>query len=193
MEAVVELLATVFELKTLALPAAQASEYPISTSARGILTRFETAPPFIEAATLALDLVEDGIAAELLSVQRLRCTAYEKFGEFSSALSSFLHAAEGALRPVGAWPDESVAHLHELVDRMRAVGDRAVELGKLTCGIALRKLTEVMKGPVDRLYLLLHAGLCTDDDWSADQWRESRELVDARVAELGMLLRPASQ
>lgn len=180
-ETFVDLLANVFELHAMALPKAQVGDFPITLSS--VSAVFPNPSAFIPTAARELDRVAACVAAAKVEVERVRDQAGSKFNELTSAIHDFMSTSEATLSSIRQGKVEQ-ADLATALDHMKRVGARAEELRALLGGKALRALSKVMRTLFDGPYVHLAQG-----NGEADQWRRSRELIEASISALAATMR----
>ncbi|QKV54726.1 restriction endonuclease [Comamonas antarctica] len=179
-ESPLDLLSIVFELKTIALPHAQAGEFPLIVGTIG--SRYESGASFIEGAeqsftriSACLDELHSTRQSALLLVQPKIC-------EFTASVKSFLDATEAAL-DAGADVERLDASLAQALTHMKRIGKTADDLRtSLGRGEPRRALAAVMRLLIDGPYLFL-----ADPQKSREQWIEMRPKVEVTLARLSAL------
>ncbi|WP_176058979.1 restriction endonuclease [Paraburkholderia sp. BCC1876] len=182
-ESFLDLLAAVFELNSIALPRAQAGDFPVTMTTGGSLTRFSDMATFIAYARRELERVATCLAAAKQEVDNVRRHAGQLFSGFAHEVGDFLDHS-GAILLANSVENIDQSQLSFALDCMKRVGDRAKELRTSVSGRASNALSRVMRALIDGPYLLLPQMRCEDD-----QWRKSRESVEAPLGELAALLR----
>ncbi|WP_321938077.1 restriction endonuclease [Burkholderia cepacia] len=182
-ESFLDLLAVVFELNSIALPRAQAGNFPVTMSTGGSLTQFHDIATLIAFAYRELERVATGIAAAKQDVDRMKSLAGQLFSRFAHDVGDFLDYSETIVLANGVERIDQ-NQLSLALDCMKRVGDRAGELKTSVSGRASNALSRVMRALIDGPYLFLARGCCEDRQWS-----KSRESVEAPLRELAAILR----
>ncbi|WP_186150201.1 restriction endonuclease [Burkholderia gladioli] len=177
-----DLLAVVFELKSIALPRVQAGDFPVTMSTDVSLTQFCDAATFVTYARHELERAATWVTAAKKDIDTVRTLAGQLFLKFSHEVDDFLDRSEAIVLAKGV-ENVDQSRLFLALDCMRRVGDRAEELRISVSGRASKLLSRVMRALIDGPYLFLAQMRCEDRQWS-----KSRELVEAPLRELAVLL-----
>lgn len=179
-ESPLDLLSTVFELKTIALPHAQAGEFPLIVSTTG--SRYETVSSFVEGAEQSLARISARLDEFHSKLQRDLVLAQPKIRAFAAAVGSFLAATEEALE-AGADVERTEASLAKALTYMKLIGETADDLRtSISRGEPRRALAAVMRLLIDGPYLFL-----ADPQKSREQWIEMRPKVEVALVRLSAL------
>lgn len=181
-ESFIDMLAVVFQLNSIALPHAQADDFPVRMSTESSLTQFSDLATFMAYASGELERVTIWLASAKQGVDNVRRLAGQLFSKFAREVGDFLDRSEAIVLANGA-EDAGQDRLSLTLERMKRVGAQAEELRTLVSGRALNALSRVMRALIDGPYLLLTQMHC-----GHHQWSKSRESVVAPLRELANLL-----
>jgi len=160
-ERYLELLSRVFALKTIAIPRAQAAEFPVQLLDGVHLADLPTflAAAQVEVETIACEL--DALLAESIQpseeVPRLVET-------FAITVNDFLEAAQYAL--AASSPEEHERRCMEVLTPMRRIGDQADGLKFMLQPKERQALRVVMRALIDGPYLLMTDLATVPSDWA---------------------------
>ena len=170
-----DLLADVFEIKTIALPHAQSREFPVSICGQ----QYGDVGSFIRAAEMAYSRVT-GRLGELRALARVSQTAVASDIEsFVKKVTEFLEASEAVLYPQDQL-EMAASSMEGALAHMKAVGVLADALhGALGDTLARQPITSVMRALIDGPYLLL-----ANQEREKQRWVASRRLVERALGDV---------
>jgi hypothetical protein len=155
-----ELLARVFALKTIALPRAQASDFPVRLFDGAYLA---DSPTFLAAAQVELETIAcelDALVAESTQPNEQIPRLVETF---VAAVNDFLEAAQRAL--AASSTQEHGHRCMEALTPMRRIGDQADGLKFMLQSKEQQALRVVMRALIDGPYLLVTDPSTMPSDW----------------------------
>jgi hypothetical protein len=189
-ERLLELLAWLFALKTIALPHAQAGDFPVQLL-DGV--PLENSPTFLVAAQVEVETIACELDALLAESTQPSEEVPRLVETFAATVNDFLEAAQHALE--ASSPQEHERLCMEALAPMRRIGDQAGGLKFMLQPREQEALSAVMRALIDGPYLLVTRLATVPSDWMSATHQISRSLDELmsqvramRDAELGSAL-----
>jgi hypothetical protein len=161
-EHLLDLLARAFSLKSLALPQAQAGEFPVHMLDDA--APCPDLPTFLARAEKEIVAIADALDQATAQSQQVGSLAPSVARDFSTAVITFLEASERALS--ASSDSEHERSCMEALAPMYAIGDHADKLRSLLPPEPRQRLRAVMRALIDGPYVLLTLRGTAHDDWS---------------------------
>lgn len=167
-EKLLDLLARVFALKTIALPKAQAGDFPVSLYEKDSI--YVDRQTFISAARMELVAISNELDGVLVEIAKAPLQVPSLVDAFEACVNEFLDAAQKATSAQSAL--EHDRGCREALAPMRRIGDKANLLAPLLSHEEHTALRSAMRSLIDGPYLLI-----AERGTGLEVWAQARKYV----------------